>query len=67
MKLSPSAARWDGSLGEYVLDWDDVRAAADPRSVALEFARSAFRHACAICSWDPSLAASAEFSPPPVH
>jgi len=67
MKLSPPAARWDGSLGEYVLDWDDVRAAADPRAAALEFARSAFRQACVKCSWDPRLAASAEFDPPPVH
>ena len=24
--LSPPAARWDAELGEYVLDWDDVRA-----------------------------------------
>jgi len=47
-------------LGEYVLDWDDVRAAPDPHGAALEFARSAFRHACVVCEWDPSLAASAD-------
>src|SRR5437588_10630349 len=46
--LSPPAARWEAALGEYVLDWDDVRAAPDPHGVALEFARSAFRHACAV-------------------
>ncbi len=59
-------ARWDGTLGEYVLDWDDVRTAADPYAAALEFARSAFRHACAVCGWDPALAASADGTPPPV-
>jgi hypothetical protein len=64
--LEPEAARWDGALGEYVLDWDDVRAAADPHACALEFARSAFRHACLVCGWDESLAASAEGAPPPV-
>jgi hypothetical protein len=64
--LSPPAARWDGELGEYVLDWDDVRAAPDPRAAVLDFARSAFRHACAVCGWDPALAASAEGTPPPV-
>jgi len=64
--LSPSAARWDNALGEYVLDWDDVRAAEDPYGTALEFARSAFRHACVVCGWDPALAASAEGTPPPV-
>src|SRR3954454_11937389 len=43
--LSPSAARWDAALGEYVLDWQD----AGSHAAALEFARSAFRHACAVC------------------
>ena len=66
MALSPPAARWDAGLGEYILDWDDVRASPDPRAAALEFARSAFRHACAVCAWDPGLAASAEGTPPPV-
>jgi hypothetical protein len=64
--VGPDAARWDDSLGEYVLDWDDVRAAPDPHAYALEFARSAFRHACLVCGWDEALAASAEGSPPPV-
>jgi hypothetical protein len=64
--LSPAAARWEAALGEYILDWDDVRAAPNPHAVALEFARSAFRHACAACEWDPALEASAEGTPPPV-
>jgi Family of unknown function (DUF5996) len=59
-------ARWDATLGEYVLDWDDVRSSADPRAVALEFARGVFRHACAVCEWDLTLASSAEGSPPPL-
>ncbi len=64
--LSPGAARWDGALGEYVLDSDDVRAAADPHAHALEFAHAAFRHACLVCKWDPELLAGAEGHPPPV-
>jgi Family of unknown function (DUF5996) len=64
--LAPDSARWDHGLGEYILDWDDIRAAADPHSYALEFARSAFRHACLVCGWDEALAASAEGTPPPV-
>ena len=56
--LSPAAARWDGQLGEYVLDWEDIRTSPDPHALALEFARSAFRHACAVCEWDPALAAT---------
>jgi Family of unknown function (DUF5996) len=62
--LSPG--RWDPELGEYVLDWDDVRASSDPQAVALAFAHTAFRHACTVCQWDPALAASAEGTPPPV-
>jgi len=64
--LSPAAAHWDAALGEYILDWDDVRQSPNPRAVALEFARSVFRHACVVCQWDPALAASAEGAPPPV-
>src|SRR2546430_2213824 len=59
-------ARWEESLGQYLLDWDDVRAAHDPHAAALAFARSAFRHACSVCGWDAGLAASAEGRPPPV-
>ena len=64
--LSPAGARWDEALGEYILDWDEVRAAPEPRKMALEFARSAFRHACQVCGWDADLAATAEGRPPPV-
>jgi Family of unknown function (DUF5996) len=65
--LSPASARWDEALGEYILDWDEVRAASDPRAAALEFARSAFRHACQVCGWDAELAATAEGRPPPIR
>jgi hypothetical protein len=64
--LSPEAARWEEALGLYVLDWDDVVSAPDPHGTALEFARSAFRHACTVCEWDAELAATAHGQPPPV-
>jgi uncharacterized protein DUF5996 len=64
--LAPEAAHWDEALGEYILEWEDVRNSADPRALGLEFARSVFRHACAVCEWDPALSASAEGTPPPV-
>ena len=67
---SPEAAIPPGALGrrlgEYVLDWDDVLASPDPRAVALDFAHSTFRHACAVCRWDGALAASADGNPPPL-
>jgi Family of unknown function (DUF5996) len=64
--LAPAAARWHGELGEYLLDWNDVATTADPQAAGLDFARSAFRHACYVCQWDPELAASADGNPPPV-
>ena len=64
--LEPEAAYWDTTLGEYVLDWDDVVASPDPFDTALRFARSAVDHACAVCGWDPGLAASVRGQPPPV-
>jgi hypothetical protein len=67
LSLSPAAAHWDPALGEYILDWDDVRADPNPHAAALEFARSAFRQACLACGWDMDLAATAEGTPPPVR
>jgi hypothetical protein len=62
-----SAGRWDSALGEYVLDWAEVGATADPHAVAVEFARAVFRHACAVCGWDEALAATADGTPPAVR
>ncbi len=65
-ELSPAQAHWDKTLGEYVLYWDDVCSSPTPLATGLEFAHSAFRHACSVCEWDPALPASAEGTPPPV-
>jgi hypothetical protein len=65
--LAPAAASWDPALGEYILDWDEVSAAPDPRGAALDFAHSAFRHACLAGGWDPALPASADGRPPPIR
>ncbi len=64
--LAPTASRWEPSLGEFILDWDDVRADPDPHGTALAFGRSAVLHACTVCGWDPALSASLEGNPPPV-
>ena len=61
-----AAGRYDAGLGEFILDWDEVRTSPDPHGLALEFARSVFRHSCAVADWDPALSASAEGTPPPV-
>jgi hypothetical protein len=66
-ELRPGAARWDQDLGEFVLDWEDVRQSPDPRADALAFLHSTFGHASDVCEWDPFLAGSAERQPPPIH
>jgi hypothetical protein len=65
--VSPAAAHWDPELGEYILDWDDARAASNPRAATVEFARAVIRHATAVCDWDPDLAASAAGARSPVR
>jgi len=64
--LSSPGAVWNSELGEFILDWDDVRSSSDPAASALEFARSVFRHACLVCDWDLALAASVDSRPPPI-
>jgi hypothetical protein len=64
--LTVPGAHWESSVGEFILDWEDVRAASDPHGLALDFARAVFRHACMVCEWDPALLASAEGEPPPL-
>ena len=52
--LEPTAARWEPALGEYVLDWEDVRKADDPHAAAVQFARSAFATAAQSASGIPA-------------
>ncbi len=64
--LSPPAAHWNTSLGEFILNSEDVGAAEDPHAAGLAFAQSVFRHACLVCGWDAALAATADGDPPPI-
>jgi hypothetical protein len=59
-------ARWHPDLGEFLLDWEGLRSSGDPDRALLDFGRSTFRHACALCEWDPEPAASALGNQPPI-
>jgi len=61
------SGRWEETLGEYILDWDDVVRSTSPYSTAVEFGRSVGRHACLTCDWEPALAASLDGHPPPIR
>jgi Family of unknown function (DUF5996) len=59
-------AHWSPALGEFILPWDDVRATDNPHATAVDFLRTLFLHACEVCGWNPTLAATAVGTPPPI-
>jgi hypothetical protein len=59
--------RWEPALGEFVLDWDDLRDTGDPHGVAVDVLRALVRRSCSACGWDPALAATVDGVPPPVR
>ena len=50
----PAAARWDPTLGEFILDYDDVRAAPDPEAALLAFLDSTYAAGASQAGWDPA-------------
>jgi hypothetical protein len=51
--VQPDAARWSTELGLFILPYESVRAAADPRRALLDFCESTYHAA----GWSPELAA----------
>jgi hypothetical protein len=51
-RVEPAAARWDKALGEFVLDYEAVRRAADPDAVLLAFLGSTYEAAATLANWD---------------
>jgi hypothetical protein len=51
-KVWPDAARWDGVLGEFVLDYEAVRTAPDPDATLLGFLTSTYEAAAGLGRWD---------------
>lgn len=53
--VRPGAAYYDGQLHEFILMYDDVRAAPSPRDAILEFAESAYEAGANLAKWDRHL------------
>jgi hypothetical protein len=51
-QVAPGAAHYDKQLGEFVLPYADVRAAADPDAFLLEFLESTFQAASELAAWN---------------
>ena len=50
--VRPDAGHWDPQLGEFILRYDDVRAAASPESSILDFCQSTYEAAAKLAHWD---------------
>lgn len=50
--IAPEAAHWHDSLGEFVLPYGEVRAAADPEAALLAFLQSSYEAVAAEGGWD---------------
>lgn len=48
----PAPARFDATLGEWLLDYDDVRASPDPEGVLLTFLDATYTAAADLGAWD---------------
>ena len=51
-KVAPEAARFDAALGEFILDYDSVRAAEDPDAALLAFLNGTYAAAADLGGWD---------------
>jgi hypothetical protein len=60
--VAPQPARFDTDLGEFILDYDHVRRADDPRQVILDFAQSTYEAGARLQRWPVS---TLEWTPPP--
>lgn len=54
-KIKPATAKWDPSLNEFILDYDDVRTSKHPEDDLLAFFESTYRAEAERAGWDPEL------------
>ena len=50
--VRPKAAHWDNQLGEFILNYDDVRAADSPDQAVLDFCESTYEAGAKLAYWD---------------
>ena len=51
-RVTPSAARFESALGEFVLPYEAVRTADDPDGALLAFLQSTYEAAAELAHWD---------------
>jgi hypothetical protein len=50
--VRPEAAYWDSQFGEFILKYDDARAASTPEQSILDFCQSAYEAGAKLAQWD---------------
>lgn len=50
--IQPKGAHYDRELGEFILMYDDVRGASDPRRMLLDFLQSTYEAGATLGKWD---------------
>lgn len=58
--ILPSKAHWDDNLKEFILDYDDVRKAADPEKDLLSFFESTYAAGATCAKWNAALIGTGE-------
>jgi hypothetical protein len=51
-RVQPGAARWEPSMGEFLLPYESIRRLADPRPALLAFFQSVYEAAAELGRWD---------------
>lgn len=51
-RIGPASAFWSETMGEFVLRYEDVRAAPSPRAAILEFLSTTYDTAATLARWD---------------
>jgi hypothetical protein len=53
--IRPARARWEPAMGEFLLDYDDLRQSKDPDGDLLSFFESTYNAGAESAGWDPHL------------
>lgn len=59
-KVDPGAARWDAAMGEFLLDYDDLRQSRHPDGDLLAFLESTYNAGAVAAGWDSGLLGSGQ-------
>jgi hypothetical protein len=51
-QVLPASARYDTSLNEFILMYDDVRTATSPSAALLDFCQSTYEAGADLAAWD---------------